>query len=651
MADEKAVVTVTGDVTQVTAAFKEVEKKAKDTGKAVEGSFAKAAKSIQQNQMVSQLETISALFIQMGGNVSRVASVTTSLIRPVATVGAVLGTAGGAAAAAAGSFAVFAAAAGILVVATKSIVNGAVAARAELEALGHADAVTAAQRAELDAYVLSTQALTVALDRAKVAAGSGLASSLITLNGALLSVLDVSNKVASVVAEIDGVFTSTARGGGGAFSALLAEINERSEIFRRTAMALGSIGMSEGIRAISGYFSGIAEEAGRAAAATEELRKKMDDLSVYAQGQAALEDARRRASAEAGAAQIEAARRKALADQRAASEQAAREAQRNVEILRKAMLDDIENYLEAEREKTAIAEREAEARRKIMAKISAYQYDLSLSLQEYAAAEQEVGEAGVAALAQLEQSWDDYSGSMQQATDVLKETRDYWQPYADAAEEALGNVIGFLEMEAEADLDLYEQKKARMEDLYDRRTDLQQRLMDATTQEQRAAIAADIATTDVKLANTSILEDKYRKDALDAWKRNKALQIAQNFINQQAAFGMTMANSPIPFPGNMWAAGAAASAVATGLLEIAAAKPPEFPTGRSPDHAEVVAVQQGEPVLSRRATASLGGIDAVRALNEGRSTGGGSVTLEMSAELRRWFRTQRNPRMGKGVRR
>ena len=54
-------------------------------------SLNELARELNNNQLISQAETISALFIQMGGNVSRVASVLTSLIRPLALVGTALG--------------------------------------------------------------------------------------------------------------------------------------------------------------------------------------------------------------------------------------------------------------------------------------------------------------------------------------------------------------------------------------------------------------------------------------------------------------------------------------------------------------------------------------------------------------------------------
>lgn len=132
--------------------------------------LAAAGKSLNQNDMVSQLETVSALFIQVGGNVSRVASLTTSLIRPVA----ILGTVFGASTLAVGGFAAAVASLpGVYYKLGASLAEAAIGAEERLTKLGKAaeippDAIKAAAE-----YKAANQDLQVAIDRLTVSLGDG----------------------------------------------------------------------------------------------------------------------------------------------------------------------------------------------------------------------------------------------------------------------------------------------------------------------------------------------------------------------------------------------------------------------------------------------------------------------------------------------
>lgn len=169
----------TGDVSDVLAKMDQMAAASSRATQAVTSGWAAAAKSIQSSQMVSQLETVSALFIQVGGSVSRAASLITSSIRPVATVGSVLqsvgGSAGFAAAGIAGLVGTAAAAAG----GAAFLASAASSAVDELEKL-HQE-VDPAARAQIVAYRAAHRDLTVALDKLKVAVGSGLAEDIGTI--------------------------------------------------------------------------------------------------------------------------------------------------------------------------------------------------------------------------------------------------------------------------------------------------------------------------------------------------------------------------------------------------------------------------------------------------------------------------------------
>lgn len=66
-------------------------RKAADNARGSFDKFEKASKKLVSNQTISQVETLSSIFIQFGGNISRVASVFTSLLRPVTLINEVFG--------------------------------------------------------------------------------------------------------------------------------------------------------------------------------------------------------------------------------------------------------------------------------------------------------------------------------------------------------------------------------------------------------------------------------------------------------------------------------------------------------------------------------------------------------------------------------
>lgn len=656
--DEKLKVDIVGDATGVNQTFQQVQNKSKQTGQVVSSSFADAAKRIQQNQLVSQMETISALFIQMGGNVSRVASLVTSLIRPVATLGALVGKAN---IGLIGAFAAPAAAIGATVLVTKSLANSAIAARDELVDMGLAAKIPPDAVQVMRDYDAVAKQLTVSVDLFKIAIGEAAVEKMSRMSTAFVMLTDDTDDFSEAMASLD---TGAARGGlaptrfatawdeatvalGKAYTAIQG-MGEAWDYLNRNVKYLTGGAMRE---AVSEFFNGWVEKKRdilvEAQKETDEYRKQWD----YIQNIAEAEDERRRDAAAAGARRAQELARQ----RREEAERAAEKRRRDYEAAKEEGTRNTNARIAEEKATKEAAKKLADEQRKVSDAIRFHLYKEKIANEELGKAAVEAREAGQAAIVAQERALDDYVGSFEQKIDILKQKWEEWGGFiAEQAQAAFDLVMRLSDLELEKDLATNEQKKQRVTDLYDKRKELVQELMDAETDAQRQSIQEDIQLTNIRINNSKILSDRAKQEAMEAWRRNRALQYAQTVLNGIAAFGQTLASSPLPFPANLWAAGFVASLVQAEALVIAATPPPEFPTGRSPDHAEIVAVQQGEPVLSRRAAASLGGVDAVRMLNEGRLpsnfAGAGSMMLEPSPELRRWFRV-RNPHAGKRNRR
>lgn len=164
-----------GALARVAAGAKAMGASASTSAKQMTSGFEKAAKALNQNQTISQLETVSSLFIQVGGDVSRLASVATSAIRPLALLGSTVGGIGLAAL----SVPVGLAAIGV---AANALASSAVEAGDRLQKLGIQVGPEAAQN--LLAYKQATADLSIAMDMLRVAAGSEFAGNLATLASA-----------------------------------------------------------------------------------------------------------------------------------------------------------------------------------------------------------------------------------------------------------------------------------------------------------------------------------------------------------------------------------------------------------------------------------------------------------------------------------
>lgn len=144
-------------------------------------SWGNAFKSLNQNQLVSEAETISALFIQVGGSVSRVASVVTSAIRPLALLGTTLGPVSLAAVGVAASLASIPLAGYAAYSILDSITSSAAEAAERLRKLGQEVENTGG----LAEYTRAVEALNMSWDRAAVTLGQGLGHEMAVFTTAL----------------------------------------------------------------------------------------------------------------------------------------------------------------------------------------------------------------------------------------------------------------------------------------------------------------------------------------------------------------------------------------------------------------------------------------------------------------------------------
>jgi hypothetical protein len=187
-------------------------------------AFSKAAKELQQSPLISELETVSSLFIQVGGNVSRVASIVTSSIRPLATMNEMMKAMGvsalqlGAPVAVAGGFAAVAFGA-------KMLADTGVEAANALDKMGVT--VDPEAQAKLKAYTAAQSDLSRAMNELKVAVGSELAEPLAVIIHGFADLVDAFRGVREQAEWARSVFDD----------------------FHRAFVALTTLGLSELTRA------------------------------------------------------------------------------------------------------------------------------------------------------------------------------------------------------------------------------------------------------------------------------------------------------------------------------------------------------------------------------------------------------------------
>lgn len=576
--------------------------KAAETAAAASASaaskFGAAAKQLQQSSIISEAETISALFIQMGGNVSRVASIFTSLIRPVATVTTAFGPMGIA-------IAGIGVAAAAVPLGMSKLVSSAEEARGRLVALNIEVNKGATQ--DLDAYKRSATEMGIAVDRLSVNLGSQLAPALTTLTLAMTGALQ----------EFNRMYEAT------------ENWRQNLETGLRVAIAITSLGLSELTLAGLNWAASTAE----AEARTTTLISSMWDLAQAAEAA--------RMEMEAKQDEVEGARQEALAaraaaearkEQAEAARKAAEEARKEKEAL-DGMLQTLAWVLEQDEKKAAEAAKTAQAAQaewEYRSKIAAVIGGLN-RMQEDLNAKTEA-----------------YVGSWRQARDVIdglfsEEGMQNALRFTNAIADATNSILGDLQTLAGYQIDaLREKDQERVERAREHNAEVRRNAEDEVRRQLDLGIITDrlaqekldqIAAQEEANNRAAAERDSAAKqEAKKLFERQKAYQIAQATIHAAtSAIALIPALSFLAFGAPIAAAGLAGAALATQIAVINAQQPPEFPTGLSPDH-HLVGIQPGEPILSRRANAQLDrvlGPDAAERMNAGQPVGAGTGTTNI----------------------
>ncbi len=154
--------------------------------------------------------------------------------------------------------------------------------------------------------------------------------------------------------------------------------------------------------------------------------------------------------------------------------------------------------------------------------------------------------------------------------------------------------------------------------------EIQQKLSDATSERSRERLRAELAT-----ARQS--EEIAREQALAAFRRGKALAIAQATISTAQAVAGALSSPPFP-PVTIPAAIAAGALGAIQIGAIASEPAPSFHSGGLLRDEMMIRARAGEAVLSPSGVRSVGGADGVRAINQGQ--GGGPTTLIVEQKIR-----------------
>ena len=180
--------------TAATGAVDRLGASARSTAQSIGGALADSAKKVQRSSLVSEFETLASVLTQVGGNVSRVGTVTASLARPVAILA---GAVGGTALAATGAAAAF----GLLslglikgVSAAYSYTNSMIATAEELKKL---KAITSEQTRDLDQLSISAHNLDVELKKLKVGVAEDMAGGFDKMNEAMTGSVRLMNDIRS----------------------------------------------------------------------------------------------------------------------------------------------------------------------------------------------------------------------------------------------------------------------------------------------------------------------------------------------------------------------------------------------------------------------------------------------------------------------
>jgi len=596
--------------------FARLKNKATDTARSIGTKFAEAGKQIQSSSIVSEAETISALFIQMGGNVSRVASIFTSLIRPVSIVGtafgstgiAVLGTVGAMGAAAIGAFKLGST---LVQMGEDSVAAGDRLNKLKLLTGAAADTV-ATMRDITEAAAVAQDKWTVSVVRAVPAVESlrlaslGVKDAAADLAERVADSHDASNEARDAAGELRTMYSGLpvpillAGEAHGVFAdrgrQAVDELNELQ------AMQLPFVG-PENFRETQEFKVEQAAERQKAAEkAAAEFRRKQD-----ADIQKRIQDAGRLAQARDQLGAIEVSAAMAAATEEEKVELQYRQRLAAIEELSMAVKDNAATQ-------AAVDAAEA-ARLKGLADIRAR----NAEQQERAAKQYEAQiDQTVAGLQRIQDQMERINQAM--VTGVISTIQSLANSTLTVAQAIAGYAL-------ELDQEQLDKRQDRIQRFTDKRKELIEEIGEAETETQEAALRADRRAMTDRIKTAKRREEADVKAARKSWRTLKALQLSQVALNAAAAFGMTMATAAVPPPFNFALAGTSSAAVLAQGAAIAAERPPKFHVGgrtgerpgSGPDEVQTTQLT-GERVLSRRQTDQLdriGGPAALDAMTKG----------------------------------
>lgn len=636
-------------------------------------AFNKAARSVMQNQLVSQVETVGSLFIQLGGNVSRVASIFTSVVRPAAIMNAVLGESAGGLALVAVEAVAAVAVLGAVVYGFASLGSSASAAREELEKFGIG--VSKEAQDDLNAYKIGADALTIAIDKLKVAAGSDFAEKIGATKLGLAQFVDmVDNGSQSLQRFEEDVATATY--GLSEYAEQLTGVSGSSDRFKAATSLLGlAINPLKGtVDALLGRF----EEQGKTLAEnqrqSEEYAREMKELDRATEmsnralgenvkrlkeraavGQDATTGIKNEIEATAEWAKAQAAWNAAKDRQKAAVVQyntfrnrVVQETLTDEDKIREKARENMETLAEYQAHGVVTDEEIAKTRAKIEANL---QEDLAHIRR--LGNEAELAERTQVMIAENNARKSNNAAELQMAEDVANAWVSTYQSIADMVAQKNADIVAddkaTLDNLKQHQQDLVDKVKETDDDLRqlhddyadtwkDKEKELVRQAKLTAKEDKKAKLEAEQALVENKIQATELKIEEDKRLARQAAIASRAVAVFSIGLSTAEAIGKAIAQwGPPPSPMGVLAIASAGMIGAAQLTTVLSEPLPTFFSGSSrvAGAGEVAAtLHGGESVLNSRATRDLGPA-IIDALNSGlsplqtmQSGGAGDVMLD-----------------------
>lgn len=551
---------------------KDAAEKASQAAKKTGKSWNDIAKNMQSNQAISDMEQLGAMFIMVGGGVSKMAMLFTSAVRPVAMLSEVLKANFGPQAPIVLGLAALPLLGVAVVGMFKSLSDGALEAAERLDKLGRAAEIPVEARRAMRDYQIATQELGVTMDKLAVSIGTAVmpeVTRLTTSTRLLIEYAKEGQAGGHNHNRLFGIFPLPDDPVLEGIADMSDRAHEFSDALWGVTKALSTGGASIAIEYLSEQVNNLVDSETRAATAAEASRLARERELDVIQAAAEAEEAYKKASGGRAAAAITKAnteeQAKAKKDVAKATRDAA-EAEREHKKEVREMIAAVEfQTLQTLTYNKALVDQEVLYQQRKDARLEA--------LKEEQAAAMAFEKS---TLAMIERNNDQVAAYMERRAQVL---RDVWFSVADQGLTAAGALTDGI----------------------------------VAGYERRAAEGEKLSAKEKTLAGL-------------------AYGLSQSFAATQAimhaaSMAIGMASQMAPYAGPAApgiAAALSGTMLAAQLAAIAAAPPPEFPMGgmTSPDH-HLVGVRGDEGILTARGLRNVGGEDGLDRLNGGERMGGG----------------------------